>query len=113
MEDKNKIKDTNKQQESLPDLFKGKILHPSLDYLTEGMVSVGFSYRTSSTTLKSVYVIAATGGLVKLITQDSFEVNGQTYFYDTVRNTKLPLLNERWGDEEMQKFVKDCNAIVI
>lgn len=90
----------------LPDAFKGKSLHPSLDY-ENGILSVGFSYATKSSEEKSVYIIAAPNEKPRFLREDSFVNKGATYRYDTGRVKRLLSLDERWGVVAAQAFVKN------
>lgn len=84
--------------------FKGEILHPSLD-IKNGVLIYGFSYITEERRRGKLFLICK-DGKIKPIKEEVFELEGKQYYID-IKGRELMSFEERWGFENLKKFLDD------
>jgi len=95
---------TNEEKNNQFSAFDGKLLHPSLD-IRDGLLCLGFRYRAQYQEEREIFLIVNNGN-VQMVTDESFEVDGQRFYFEK-RNRKLIRLEEKWGVDMMKQFVDD------
>jgi hypothetical protein len=91
------------KREGLSDAFDGKILHPSLDD-ADDIITLGFRYRTKSLKEERVFFYE-TGGVVRVVHDDSFTERDRLYCYEE-KVVTLMSLEERWGVQDAKTFAE-------
>jgi hypothetical protein len=87
--------------------FKGEILHPSLDIKSRILI-YGFSYITKERQRENLFLIYK-DSKCELIKNDSFKFDSKSYYVD-IKGRRLADIEEKWGFENLRKFVDDYNS---
>ena len=92
------------------EVFDGELLHPSLD-IKDGILTVGFRYRSKPQEEKEVFVVVSEG-IIQILETESF-IRKEKPYYFVKRSRKLIRIEERWSISALIQFLNDYNEVKI
>ncbi len=88
--------------------FEGMFLHPSLDIKNDILI-LGFRFISKNKEEENFFLIVKEGEIPEIFRDDTIKYQGEEYYIEK-RGRKLAHIEERWGINEVNEFIKSCQT---